>query len=165
MGRENEPNLHEMAQIYGVIYYQFGKRAAEELLKREKEISLKRYSSGIVREVILPEGTILYHNPSTGLFTLSWKGALLLFPLTQSDRKRIFAKRDIFIKYTKKVLLAPAVIRSTEDIRAGDEIFIVDEEGALLALGKALASAIEINSMKRGKVALVRRSSDELQEN
>ncbi|MFP3269012.1 MAG: PUA domain-containing protein [Desulfurococcales archaeon] len=157
MNTSSSPDIQEIAQIYGILYYQFGREAAEEVLRRSLELRVTRYSSGIIREVHMSNIPILYHNPKTGLFTLSQRGAILLFPLVPEDRKRIYIKRDIFEKYTKKVLLAPAVARVTEDIRAGDEVFIVDESGDLLAVGKALASAVEIKVMKRGKVALVRR--------
>lgn len=164
MSSAGKPSTQEIAQIYGVIYYQLGKKAAEEVLRIAEELEVRRYSSGMIREVLLSGTPILYHNPTTGVFTMSWKGAQIFFPFVPPERKRIYVKREIFEKYTKKVLLVPAVAGSTEDIRMGDEVFLVDEKGSLLALGKALVSAAELKSIRRGKVALVRRSIDELQE-
>ncbi|MGB9726370.1 MAG: PUA domain-containing protein [Fervidicoccaceae archaeon] len=164
MSFQEAPGKQEIAQIYGVLYYQFGRRAAEEVLKLAGELKVKRYSSGIIREVLLSGKPILYHNPTTGLFTLSWVGAQVIFPLVPPERRRIFVKKDIFERYTKRVLLAPAVAGSSEDIRPGDEVFLVDESGSLLALGKALVSAAELKSIRKGKIAFVRRSFDELQE-
>jgi len=154
----------EIAQIYGVLYYQFGREAAGAFFERKEELRVRRYLSGIIREVILGGSPVLFHNPTTGLFTLSWEAAEIIFPRIPSGKMRIFAKRDIFEKHTKKVLLRPAVLEATEDVRPGDEVFIVDERGELLALGKALMSAEEIKRLTKGKVALVRRSRSELQE-
>ncbi|HEW64085.1 PUA domain-containing protein [Fervidicoccus fontis] len=155
--KREKPSKFELIQLKSVIAYQFGKEAVESIFKSNNSIEVSRYSTGRIRTVYINGEEALYFNPKIGLFSLSMYGASLIFPSIPKETKRIAVITEVFENYTKKTLLAPAVAWSTNDIRDGDEVFIVNENGELLALGKALLCHEEIKKIKRGKVALIKR--------
>ncbi len=159
ISKMKKPNNHELAQIYAILRYQFGVEAADHVLARKNEIYLTRYTTGKIRTVYLNKTPIAHMNPRTGYFTLSNKGAKILHAVTPKDTKRITVNKELFTKFSSSSLLAPAVIKATNDIRAGDEVFIVDEKDELLAIAKAILCAQEINTVKYGEVARIRRKT------
>lgn len=142
----------------------YGKRVAEALaeLWTRGELELVFSPTGSLRAIRrrAREGKgaeLAYYNPVRGVLTLSMEGALTFFPLIDKGRKRIVVSREDFCRYTGGSLLAPIVRRISNDVRPGDEVFIVDEGDNLLGVGKSLISSIELMGMKRGEVAKVRR--------
>lgn len=155
---KSRPSTGELFQIFSVASYQFGEGLANLLKENAGRIFVTRYSTGRIRVVYIDEEEALYFNPRTGLFSLSYSFASKA--LSAVEGKRIFAKREIFVNFSSKSLLAPAVLGSSDDVRAGDEVFIVDESGRLLAVGKSLLSSCEIGKIKRGEVAVIKRKED-----
>ncbi|MCD6563578.1 MAG: hypothetical protein J7K23_06665 [Thermoproteales archaeon] len=56
------------------------------------------------------------------------------------------------------------VIEVDENIRPGEEVFVVDEQDNLIAIGKAVLSGREIKEKKKGKAVKVRRGLREDQD-
>ncbi len=152
-----KPNMRDLAFLFSILSLQFGEKCGKLLLDKSSEVTVKRSKTGRLRCVLLGNKPILYVNPSLGKVTLSEEGAKLLFPLVDKSRCRIFVRKELFVKHVTKSVLAPAVVGATDDVRAGDEVFIVSEDDELLAIGKALLSALEISNIRRGEVARVRR--------
>ncbi len=150
-----KPKKSEEAMIYSILNYQYGFGAGDIIFEGNLEIT--RYKSGIVRGIYLDKKLIATMNPTVGVITLSKEGARLIYEKIKNNAKTIVVDRDEFIEHSRKSLLAPIVKSASPDIRMGDEVFIVDEKKELLAIGKALLSAIEINMAKKGEVARIRR--------
>lgn len=143
---------------------QFGARAARAVyeLIRAGELEVELSATGnpkVVRRVVggREREDILYFNPLTGALTLSREGARMMFPLIEKNKKRIVVRRREFCEHVRGSLLAPVVVRVTSDVKAGDEVFVVDEQDELLAVAKALVSSEDLALMRRGEVARIRR--------
>ena len=61
-------------------------------------------------------------------------------------------------------LFAKHVTEVDPDIRAGEEVLVVDEEGSLIATGKAHLSPEEMIQMNRGPAVKIRKGADESDE-
>ncbi len=153
----------ELAFIYSLLDFQFECKLSSILKRFENKIIVARSSTGRLRRVFLEDCgkkiEILYINPSLGKATLSLHGALLFFKKAlECNRKILFVKKELFEKYTRKSILAPVVTDVTDDVRAGDEVFVVScSNNELLGIAKALLSAYEIKRLRRGEVAVLRR--------
>ena len=56
-----------------------------------------------------------------------------------------------------KSVFSKFVVECDENIRANDEVLIVNEEDKLLAYGKSLLSAVEINNFQTGQAIKTRK--------
>jgi len=56
---------------------------------------------------------------------------------------------------------AKHVVGVDPDIRAGEEVLVVDEEGRLIATGRAVLSPEEMMTIRRGPAVLVRSGQEE----
>jgi predicted RNA-binding protein (TIGR00451 family) len=146
--------LDDLATIYSILNYQYGEGVGEIILET-KDISITRYKSGFPRQLYLNGKIFGTFNPRTGFISLSQEGAKIVFGRVSG--KRIVVNRDQFLIHARNTVLAPIVVDASSDIRAGDEVFIVDEDDALLATGKALLSSPEIMRVRYGEVARLRR--------
>lgn len=48
------------------------------------------------------------------------------------------------------------VVKVDDEVRAGDEVIVLDEAGAVLAVGKAILSSVEMAAFKSGVAVKVR---------
>lgn len=150
--------------IWSSLQKNYGRKAAEafyELFKRGELYVL--FSSTGTPRVIRKRGPggedidIAYYNPVSGVLTLSEQGAIQIFQYVEKKYKRIVVSGSDFCKYTRGSLLAPIVRYISNDVRPGDEVFIVDENDNLLGVGKSVISSVELTGIRRGEVAKVRR--------
>ncbi len=145
------------------------------MLKRARMIADLQFGRG-AGEVLFPEGTTfklsntkrlryLYSGKeriatvraNDGLLTLSMLGAgrmhaFLAFPrlrVTVSDEAAPFVAKggNVFAKHVQSV---------DPDIRAGEEVLVVDGRDMLLATGKAVLAPEEMMQMKRGVAVSIR---------
>jgi len=57
-----------------------------------------------------------------------------------------------------KSALAKFVAHASLELRAGEEVLVVDTEGALLGVGKAILNGIEMMAFNRGVAVAIRHS-------
>ncbi len=143
--------------LYSQLSYQFGKGVGDAVLKLIDNLYVTRYKGGSPRAFFLNGKPFFNVNPKTGIITLSKEAATFLFPFVDKKCCRIIVNGKEYITHTKGGILAPIVKGITRDVRAGKEVFIVDEEDNLLAIGKALIGAHELIGLRRGEVAKIRR--------
>ncbi|MDW8004523.1 MAG: PUA domain-containing protein [Thermofilaceae archaeon] len=146
----------EVKALKILLAYQFGKGADATL---NGEVKIRRSSStGRVREVYLGDSLIGTVRATDGFFVPTLRGAELLvknvpFPnfrvVVQEEVKDFVAKgRSVFCKH---------VVYADPEIRPGEEVFIVDKEGGLVAMGRAVVSGSTMNSKKTGVAVKVRK--------
>ncbi len=92
-----------------------------------------------------------------GLFTLSELGARRLHAGFSYPRLRVVVNRDAatFVE-AGKTAFARHVVAADPQLRANDEVLLVDENDVLLATGNALLSPAEMLAFTRGTAVKVR---------
>jgi uncharacterized protein with predicted RNA binding PUA domain len=135
--------------------YQFGKGAGKVLFPDSCTLLLS--STGRVRQIIDGNVRIATVKADSGWLTLSIEGAKRLHSFFPPPRLRVTVMDEVseFIAAGKSVF-AKHVVDVDEDIRAGEEVLVVDTSDRLLATGKCLLSAFEMLEMDRGVAVKVR---------
>ncbi|MEM2994414.1 MAG: PUA domain-containing protein [Candidatus Bathyarchaeia archaeon] len=146
-----------LKRIRSVADYQFGKGVGAILFPENVEIVYSK-RTGRIRHIYLNGKMLATMRPTDGLFSISIEGA-----------KRIAEKRNLakcFVTVQNKVakfigeggdVFAAHVVDADEEIRPKDEVIILDEDGNVLAVGKAVLSSIEMKAFKVGVAVKVRR--------
>ncbi|MDF0591028.1 PUA domain-containing protein [Candidatus Methanocrinis natronophilus] len=97
-----------------------------------------------------------------GLLTLSSLGAELLYDFLPSPKQRVVVQNDV-APYVARggTAFAKHVVSVDPDIRAGEEVLVVDEDGRLIATGRAVLSPEEMMELRRGPAVIVRSGQEE----
>jgi len=146
----------EVVMLKALLEYQFGKGAGRLL---DGYVKVRRSpSTGRVREVYadgLLVGTV---RASDGFFVPSFEGAEKLLRVLPYPRLRVVVPDDI-AEFTAmgRTVFCKHVIDIDPEIRPGDEVFVVNTSGRLVALGKAVLGGLMIASKKTGKAVKVRK--------
>ena len=92
--------------------------------------------------------------PTDGLFSLSIAGAKRI---VKKAKYRVTVQNDVaeFIIKGGDVF-AKHVVRADKNIRPKDEVIVVDENGEVLAVGRAVLSGDEMEAFKSGVAVKVR---------
>jgi len=98
--------------------------------------------------------------PTDGLFSLSIEGAKRIVENTPSARCFVTVKNDV----SKFVIdggdaFAVHIVKADDEIRAKDEVIVLDSSRRVLAVGRAVLSGAEMRAFKRGVAVKVRRGS------
>lgn len=146
-----------MQRIRSVADYQFGRDVGAKLFPKKVKIAYSK-RTGRIRYIFLGDARVATMRPTDGLFSLSIVGAKRIaenmknakcFVTVQNDVSKFVAEGgDVFAKH---------VVRADEEIRAKDEVIVVDEGGKVLAVGRAVLSADEMKAFKVGVAVKVRR--------
>lgn len=152
-------NLKDNLKIVRIIAdYQFGRNAGKTLFPETCKFILSP-SSGRIRQII--DGNtgkrIATMKADSGWFTLSIEGAKKLHNVFNYPKLRVVVLNEVaeFIAKGKNVF-AKHVVDVDENIRANDEVIVVDEDDNILATGKCALSAFEMLEMDRGVAVSVR---------
>jgi predicted RNA-binding protein (TIGR00451 family) len=150
-----------LRRIRSVADYQFGKGVGDKLFPGDVEILFSR-RTGRIRYVYLNGKRLATLRPTDGLFSLSVTGAKRIaenavfvkcFVTVQNDVSEFIADGgDVF---------AVHVVKADQNIRAKDEVIVVDEGGKVLAVGRAVLSGEEMKVLKIGVAVKVRRGCKE----
>jgi|Deesub1362B_J571_1020462.scaffolds.fasta_scaffold00071_79 uncharacterized protein with predicted RNA binding PUA domain len=137
--------------------YQFGRGAGKALFSDNCKFILS--STGKVRQIFEDRKRLASLRAECGLFTLSIYGARKLHSYFSSPHLRVIINSEVapFIAEGKNVF-SKHVVGCDKEIRALDEVLVVDEEDNLLATGRAILSSSEMGVFKRGMAVDVRES-------
>lgn len=154
-----EEKLLRMVRV--IADYQFGRGAGKILFPDSCKFVLSP-KTGKVRQIKDNGVRIATLKADTGLFTLSIEGARRLHSFLEYPKLRVVVLNDVseFVAKGRSVF-AKHVVEVDEDIRANDEVLVVDEEDNLLATGKAVLSAKEMMEFQRGVAVVVRQGVNE----
>lgn len=139
---------------------QFGRGCGRALFGDDTTFQLS--NTGRLRHLHRDGERIATVRARDGLLTLSALGAKLLYDSLPPPRQRVVIKSEV-APYVAKggTAFAKHVVGVDPDIRAGEEVLVVDEEGRLIATGRAVLSPEEMMTIRRGPAVLVRSGQEE----
>ncbi|RLE50810.1 MAG: pseudouridine synthase [Candidatus Methanomethylicota archaeon] len=147
---------NDLYRIRKIAEYQFG-IGIGNILFPDGVIIEKSKRTGRIRRVYYNGKLIATIRANDGHLALSIEGARRIHMGTKKPKLRVIVKSEIaeFIKKGRNVF-AKHVIDADPNIRAGEEVIVVDENDNLLAVGKATLSGEEMIAFKTGIAVKVR---------
>lgn len=149
--------MNPLTKIRRIADYQFGIGAGELLFPDDVEIEYSK-GTGRIRYVYLNGKRLVTLRPTDGFFSLSIYGAERIiksgFPIkylvtvNADAAKFVAAGGDVFASH---------VVRADDEIRPKDEVIVIDEDGEVMAVGRAVLSGSEMIVFKVGVAVKVRR--------
>ena len=147
----------DLKKVKAIADYQFGVGAGDALFTGNIKIE-KSKKTGKIRHIYDGKTLIVNMRASDSFLILSKEGAKRLHAATQYPKNRVVVNKDSEpFSLEGKSVFAKFVVECDEDIRAKDEVLIVNEEDKLLAYGKALLGACEINDFQTGQAIKTRK--------
>jgi len=138
--------------------YQFGRGAGEALFPDGTAYSLSKTRR--LRYLYSDKERIATVRARDNLLTLSMLGARRLHAFLKSPLLRVVACDDAAPFVAKGGnLFARHVLSADPDIRAGEEVLVVDSQDRLLATGTAVLAPEEMLQIKRGIAVAVRKAA------
>ncbi|MGZ5563473.1 MAG: PUA domain-containing protein [Halobacteriota archaeon] len=135
--------------------YQFGPGAGNALFSDTVRFSLSRTRR--ISQVLEGDTRVATLRASDGLFTLSQLGARRLHACFQYPKLRITVNSEAMsFVGAGKTAFAKHVLHVDPDLRAHDEVLLVDENDVLIATGQALLSPSEMIAFNKGVAVKVR---------
>ncbi len=147
----------DVRKVKAIADYQFGWGAGEALFKGNINIE-KSKKTGKIRHIYDGKTLIVNMRASDSYLVLSKEGARRLHASSSYPKNRVVVNRDSEpFALDGKSVFSKFVVECDDDIRANDEVLIVNEEDKLLAFGKSLLSAVEINNFQIGQAIKTRK--------
>lgn len=135
--------------------YQFGKGCGEKLFPEDVSFLLSR--TGRIRQILYNNERIATVRASDGVLTLSIKGADTVHRYISKPKQRVtMCEEAVPFVSAGKTAFAKHVIDIDPELRAGEEVLVVDESDNLLATGQLILSPEEIHSIERGSAVDIR---------
>ena len=139
--------------------YQFGRGAGEVLFLDDTAYSLSKTRR--LRYLYSGKERIATVRASDNLLTLSMLGARRLHALFQRPHLRVVASDDAAPFVAKGGnLFAKHVVSVDPEIRAGEEVLVVDSQDRLLATGTSVLAPEEMLQIKRGLAVSARKAAE-----
>ncbi|WP_407416333.1 tRNA guanosine(15) transglycosylase TgtA [Methanobrevibacter sp.] len=147
----------DVRKIKAIANYQFGWGAGEALFKGNINIE-KSKKTGKIRHIYDGKTLIVNMRASDSYLVLSKEGARRLHAAAPYPKNRVVVNKDSEpFALDGKSVFSKFVVECDDGIRANDEVLIVNEEDKLLAFGKSLLSAVEINNFQTGQAIKTRK--------
>ncbi|MHA2044803.1 MAG: tRNA guanosine(15) transglycosylase TgtA [Candidatus Thorarchaeota archaeon] len=159
LGESSDENLDwTRRKLRAVLTHQWGPEVAKLADDKDLKIDISR-STGKIRHVKLANEIILTLVPTTGLFTATYEGGLQLLK-NDLDPRYIVRLDDEVSQFVidGKSALAKFIVHANPNLRAGEEVAVVDSSNTLLGVGKALLTGREMITFQRGVAVNVRHS-------
>ncbi len=143
-----EPRVNWKIYFELLLEYQFGRGVS----KNVKNFELEFARTGKPRGVKIRGERIGTISAETGFFIPNLKGAMLL----KDFMKKVVVKKEVeeFVRKGRNLLSKFAFTKN--NITPGEEVIVVNENGEILACGRALLNSKEINLFERGVAVKVR---------
>lgn len=144
-------------KIKYIADYQFGKGSGEALFAGDIKIEKSR-KTGKIRHVFDGENLIATLRASDGIFVLSMNGARRLHSYLEYPKNRVVVNSDAepFAREGKSIF-AKFVIDIDINIRANEEVLIVNQNDDLLAFGRSILNGREIKDFNTGQAVKTRK--------
>ena len=139
--------------------YQFGRGAGTALFSDDTTYSLSK--TGRLRYLYSGKERIATVRANDNLLTLSMLGAKRLHAAFPGPRQRVVASNDAapFVAMGGNIF-AKHVLSVDPEIRAGEEVLVVDSSDSLLATGTAVLAPEEMLQIKRGLAVQTRKAAE-----
>jgi conserved protein with predicted RNA binding PUA domain len=150
-----------LSRVRSVADYQFGVGVGARLFPDNIEIQLSP-RTGRIRYINLDGERLATLRPTDGLLSLSIKAAKFMAENTPLAKCFVTVQTDVS-KYIAKGgdVFALHVVKVDDEVGAKDEVIAVDEEGHVLAVGRAMLSSGEMRAFKTGVAVKVRHGCGE----
>ena len=147
----------DVRKLKAIADYQFGWGAGESLLKGNINVE-KSKKTGKIRHIYDGKTLIVNMRASDSYLVLSKEGAKRLHGACEYPKNRVVVHKDSEpFALDGKSVFSKFVVECDENIRANDEVLIVNEDDKLLAFGKSLLSAVEIEDFQTGQAIKTRK--------
>ncbi len=147
----------DIKKVKAIADYQFGYGAGEALFTGNINIE-KSKKTGKIRHIYDGKVLIVNMRASDSYLILSKEGAKRLHNAMPYPQNRVVVNKDSEpFALDGKSVFCKFVLDCDENIRAKDEVLIVNEEDKLLAYGKALLGACEIEQFQTGQAIKTRK--------
>lgn len=148
---------NDIKKVKAIADYQFGAGAGEALFKGNINIE-KSKKTGKIRHIYDGKTLIVNMRASDSYLVLSKEGAKRLHDEMSYPQNRVVVNKDSEpFALDGKSVFCKFVTECDENIRANDEVLIVNEDDKLLAYGKALLGACEIEQFMTGQAIKTRK--------
>jgi uncharacterized protein with predicted RNA binding PUA domain len=146
-----------LRRIRAVADYQFGRGVGPGLFPEEANIVFSK-RTGRIRYIYLDGKRLATMRPTDGMLSLSIRGARRIVEGAACARCFVRVQDDVskFIAEGGDVFAAH-VVEADDEIRAKDEVVVLDGSSKVLAVGRAVLSGEEMKAFKRGVAVKVRR--------
>lgn len=151
-----DADARDLQQLRTVADYQFGRGAGAALFPQREDLRIDRTSSGRPSQVHAGAGRLVTYAVD-GRFTLGAEGGRRLLAALEPPAYRVVVgdESEPFVRDGKNAF-AKFVREADPGIRPGDEVAVVDETDALLAVGRAELSADGMADFETGMAVKVR---------
>lgn len=158
VGESSDSKDWALRKLRAVFSYQWGRQVENLTDMSGLEVALSR-NTGKIRHVKDGEDILFTMVPATGLLTPTYSGGQRLLS-AGIDKDYIVTMDNEVAEFVAdgKSALARFVKEACGNLRAGEEVLVVDEAGGLLATGKALLTGKEMMQFSRGAAVLIRHS-------
>ena len=147
----------DVRKLKAIADYQFGWGAGEALFKGNINVE-KSKKTGKIRHIYDGKTLIVNMRASDSYLVLSKEGARRLHAACEYPKNRVVVNKDSEpFALDGKSVFSKFVVECDENIRSNDEVLIVNEDDRLLAFGKSLLSAIEIDNFQTGQAIKTRK--------
>ena len=145
-----------LRRIRSTADYQFGEGVGKALFPENVEISYSK-ATGRIRYISLNGERLATLRPTDGLLSLSVAAARGMAEKAAHAQCFVTVRQDVadFVADGGDVFAAH-VVKVDDEIRAKDEVIVLDEAGEVLAVGRAALSASEMTAFKTGVAVKVR---------
>ena len=147
----------DVKKVKAIADYQFGMGAGEALFKGNINIE-KSKKTGKIRHIYDGKTLIVNMRASDSYLILSKEGAKRLHAAMPFPQNRVVVnEHSVPFALDGKSVFSKFVVDCDENIRSKDEVLIVDEDDKLLAYGKSLLGACEIEQFETGQAIKTRK--------
>ncbi|MGB8216946.1 MAG: PUA domain-containing protein [Candidatus Methanoperedens sp.] len=155
MSQISQQHASHLKRIRTIADYQFGSGSGDALFP--DNVEFKFSTTKRIRQILLDNNRIATVRAKDGMLTLSIMGAGKLHGIIGYPGRRVVVNSDAAPFVAKgKTAFSRHVVTADPDIRAGEEVLVVDENDRLLATGKAVLAPLEMLAFKKGIAVDVR---------
>ena len=147
----------DVKKVKAIADYQFGFGAGDAIFEGNINIE-KSKKTGKIRHIYDGKTLLVNMRASDSYLILSKEGAKRLHANIPYPQNRVVVNKDSEpFALDGKSVFCKFVVDCDDNIRAKDEVLIVNEEDKLLAYGKALLGACEIEQFQTGQAIKTRK--------
>jgi len=158
MSLNAEGKMADIQKVRALADYQFGRGAGFALFPQDVMFTHSK-TTGRIRHIYLNEKMLATLRPTDGLLALTLTGARRLLTAFERPRLRVIVQDDVTdVIAAGGSVFAKHVKEADVEIRPNEEVIVTNEEGKVLAVGRALLTGLEMLAFKRGVAVKVRKS-------
>ncbi|HTX61360.1 MAG TPA: tRNA guanosine(15) transglycosylase TgtA [Methanobacterium sp.] len=149
--------IDDEAKIRQIADYQFGLDAGDAVFYGDVNI-VKSRKTGKIRHIYHEDDLIATLRARDGVLVMGREGARRLHYHLPYPQNRVVVNEDAEPFASEgKIIFAKFVINCDKNIRASEEVLVVNEQDDLLAFGKSILNAPEIMNFKVGQAVKTRK--------